>query len=326
MVRLAWCRVHNGEFQQPRRSIFGVAVADEPGQSADLTFLGRTADSLTFSVTNGVAPDGYADPSAPGFRYDLATDEAVVLPQVAAPPTPPTFRRQPTAGLPVLRVLRAGAHLFPAVAVRAGAGGSLRAARALPVRSRARLVSPGLRSRCSRTAPGSTATRGHARRPRPATAVPAATAPTSPARRPATARCCCTTWRRWWSGATRCGAAATPGSVPAGARDLRRRAGILGRRPARGAASPASHAADRQRFTPDFPPLNPRLLEHLRPVDDRLALIHAASTRAVCGDGQSRDAVLRGQPAARGLARARTTPAPTSATGATCPAPTGSCS
>ena len=89
MVRLAWSRVHNGVFQQPRRSIFGVAIT--PGQDADLTFLGRMADSLTFSVSHAVALDGYADPSVPGFRYDLAADEAVVLPQVAAPPPAPTF-------------------------------------------------------------------------------------------------------------------------------------------------------------------------------------------------------------------------------------------
>ena len=88
MVRLAWSRVHNGVFQQPRRSIFGVAIT--PGQDADLTFLGRMADSLTFSVSHAVALDGYADPSVPGFRYDLAADEAVVLPQVAAPPPAPT--------------------------------------------------------------------------------------------------------------------------------------------------------------------------------------------------------------------------------------------
>src|SRR5262249_42937341 len=38
MVRLAWCRVHNGEFKQPRRSYEGVQVDSD---AADLTFVGR---------------------------------------------------------------------------------------------------------------------------------------------------------------------------------------------------------------------------------------------------------------------------------------------
>jgi hypothetical protein len=83
MVRLAWCRVHNGEFLQPQRSMFGVAV--QSGSTVDLTFSGRTGDWLYFDVSGGVAPQGYADPSPPGFRYDVACDEAVTLPQVAAP-------------------------------------------------------------------------------------------------------------------------------------------------------------------------------------------------------------------------------------------------
>jgi hypothetical protein len=83
-VRLAWCRMHNGEFQQLRRSPFALRV-DSIAKS-DLVFLGRTGDSLTFSVPkpNGIAPTGYADPSQPGFRYDLGTDDAVVLPEVVA--------------------------------------------------------------------------------------------------------------------------------------------------------------------------------------------------------------------------------------------------
>ena len=118
-VRLAWCRVHNGEFQQPRRSIFGVEITPSPGRRPD--FLGRTADSLTFSMPNGVAPEGYADTSAPGFRYDLATDEAVVLPQVSAWPTPATVPGRLAPRLSVLRLLRPGRAAVPALAVRAGA-------------------------------------------------------------------------------------------------------------------------------------------------------------------------------------------------------------
>ncbi|HEX9597291.1 MAG TPA: neuraminidase-like domain-containing protein, partial [Anaerolineales bacterium] len=42
LVYLAWCRVHNGEFQPPRWSSKGVRVSGAP----DLRYLGRLADSL----------------------------------------------------------------------------------------------------------------------------------------------------------------------------------------------------------------------------------------------------------------------------------------
>ncbi len=88
-VRLAWCRIHNGEFQQPRHSERALRVDTSAG--ADLVFLGRTADSLTFSVTNGFLPPGYTDPAEPGFRYDLPTDAAVLLPEIVKPKAPPKF-------------------------------------------------------------------------------------------------------------------------------------------------------------------------------------------------------------------------------------------
>ena len=94
MVRLAWCRVHNGKFSQPRRSTFGVAV--QPGGTVDLVFAGRSGDSLFFTVATGIAPQGYADSSPPGFRYDLPHDAAVTLPMVAAPGAAPLF----VGGLP----------------------------------------------------------------------------------------------------------------------------------------------------------------------------------------------------------------------------------
>jgi hypothetical protein len=95
IVRLAWCRVHNGEFRQPRRSSAGVQTA--AGTMADLTFVGRTADSLVFQVAGGIVPTGYFGTDAPGFRYDLATDSTVVLPLVFDPP--PAASPYP-AGLP----------------------------------------------------------------------------------------------------------------------------------------------------------------------------------------------------------------------------------
>ncbi|MBL1098614.1 neuraminidase-like domain-containing protein [Streptomyces coffeae] len=82
-VRLAWCRVHNGRFLQPRRSAEAVRVGDGDG-SGDLECVGRTADSLTFRVTGGIAPPPHLGATA-GFRYDLPTDAAVPLPLVVEP-------------------------------------------------------------------------------------------------------------------------------------------------------------------------------------------------------------------------------------------------
>jgi Tc toxin complex TcA C-terminal TcB-binding domain len=85
MVRLAWCRVHNGEFQPMRKSDEGAHVV--AAGSSTLVLEGRTSDSLRFSITNAdPLPAGHLDPSPWGFRYDLASDTAAVLPQVVAPP------------------------------------------------------------------------------------------------------------------------------------------------------------------------------------------------------------------------------------------------
>jgi hypothetical protein len=111
-VRLAWCRVHNGEFKQPRRSDAGVQVAPG-GPTPDLTFLGREADSLVFQVSNGVAPTGFNGTDPPGFRYDLATDTAIALPLVEDPaPAASTF----PGGLPAypyFAYVDPGASIFP---------------------------------------------------------------------------------------------------------------------------------------------------------------------------------------------------------------------
>jgi hypothetical protein len=81
MVHLLWCRVHNSEFQPQRRSSEGVRV--DPALEARLVFLGRAADSLFFAVAGGQLPIGIQPDSRPGFRYDIAVDAAVVLPEVA---------------------------------------------------------------------------------------------------------------------------------------------------------------------------------------------------------------------------------------------------
>ncbi len=103
MVRLAWCRVHNGEFKQPRRSVWGVAAA--AAGVPDLEFAGRVGDSLYLELTN---------PGNAGFRYDMVLDaahELVPFALPAAPASPP-----PPAGLPAYPYFvyeDPGARLFP---------------------------------------------------------------------------------------------------------------------------------------------------------------------------------------------------------------------
>ena len=104
MVRLAWCRVHNGEFEQPRRSDWGVPY--KPGSVVpDLTFAGRAGDSLFLQVTN---------PANAGFRYDMAADTAEELENLVVPAAPPA--PAPPAGLmayPYFAYAEPGARLFP---------------------------------------------------------------------------------------------------------------------------------------------------------------------------------------------------------------------
>jgi hypothetical protein len=103
MVRLAWCRVHNGQFQQPRRSDWGIAYT--PGGAVpDLNFLGRVADSLYFAVTN---------PGTSGFRYDMVQDLAVEIDTLALPPPPPPPPPGNLPAYPFFCYFEPGARLFP---------------------------------------------------------------------------------------------------------------------------------------------------------------------------------------------------------------------
>jgi hypothetical protein len=104
MVHLMWCRVHNGEVQQMRRSSEGVRVGVPP---PDLDFKGRSGDSFRFEVTGGEKPAGYPSLPAAGFRYDLATDSAVVLPQLASASPPPGLAH------PFFLYFVPGASLYP---------------------------------------------------------------------------------------------------------------------------------------------------------------------------------------------------------------------
>ncbi len=121
MVHLYWVRVHDGEFQQPRRSDEGVPVlVDNPGGPGqpktflvpELKFQGRLGDSLRFQVVNGATPAGYDTTDAPGFRYDMATDTAAVLPQVLHPADPPQSVGG-LAGYPFFVYFSPGAPLVP---------------------------------------------------------------------------------------------------------------------------------------------------------------------------------------------------------------------
>jgi hypothetical protein len=104
MVRLAWCRVHNDEFQQPRRSDWGVGYDPTVGVP-DLAFAGRVGDSLYLMVTI---------PANGGFRYDMVPDSAVEFQALAiptAPPGPPP--PAPLTAYPYFAYLEPGARLFP---------------------------------------------------------------------------------------------------------------------------------------------------------------------------------------------------------------------
>ena len=108
LVRLAWCRVHNGEFQQPRRSDFGIPYT-AGGALPDLNFKGRIGDSLYFETTvppTTLAPD-------PGFRYDLATDTAARRYDLAIPAGPPVPYPGGLIAYPFFAYFAPGARLFP---------------------------------------------------------------------------------------------------------------------------------------------------------------------------------------------------------------------
>ncbi len=136
MVHLHWCRVHNGEFGQLRRSKDGVALDPAllatPGPPM-LELQGRLADSLVFAVGAGIVPSfegdgGFAwQPPYPGWnadtgwRYDLADDDAELLPLLVTP-TPPVLDPPGVGGPPLFGGLAAypffvygtpGASLIP---------------------------------------------------------------------------------------------------------------------------------------------------------------------------------------------------------------------
>ncbi|MBS0423446.1 MAG: insecticidal toxin complex protein [Proteobacteria bacterium] len=110
-ARLAWCRVHNGEFKQPRRSDEVVQLL--PGSASDLDYVGRVSDSLTFSVNGGIVPVGYNGTEAPGFRYDMATDCCISLPLVEDPVAVASPYPAGLPAYPYFAFVEPGDRLFP---------------------------------------------------------------------------------------------------------------------------------------------------------------------------------------------------------------------
>lgn len=80
---LYWTRVHMGLLQDPRRSSEGVKLVDTDLANLYLDLRGRSFDSLLFNVKQG--------DSSTGFRYDIATDTAIVLPEAVPSAAPPAL-------------------------------------------------------------------------------------------------------------------------------------------------------------------------------------------------------------------------------------------
>jgi hypothetical protein len=109
MIHLFWTRVHYGKFEPPRRSDEGLPVDPTAANSPipQLAFLGRTTDSLNFTVTAPL-------PLGSGFRYDIISDSAVVLPQIVLDPAINiSVFPKPLQSYPLFVYFEPGAPLIP---------------------------------------------------------------------------------------------------------------------------------------------------------------------------------------------------------------------
>ena len=102
LVHLSWTRVHQGVFDPPRRSDEGVSLKE--GDVPDLKFKGRRSDSLTFTVVASTKS---------GFRYDLAADSVVLIPQVIQDTFPKENFPPPLTSYPYFVYFTPGAPLQP---------------------------------------------------------------------------------------------------------------------------------------------------------------------------------------------------------------------
>ena len=318
--------------RRSRCSPAGPSISSSPAQR-------RLADF--FRSRRGIAPLGYADPSPPGFRYDL-------------PPTrrsscrrcrPRAPRRLSVGGLPAYPYFAYSTparrlsplSVRPALAVAEALRG------ALPLRGRAAWYrAPS--TRCNRTAPGSSAT-SDSQRPATGSQRRPQTQPRTPAAAERHAACCdstdvtcdkasdravllhyCETLLDWGDALMR-----RRGNSPEAFQQARvlfdTAARILGTRPrARCDCQPPAAPPTVAAFTPAFAPLNPRLMDLYDDVADRLALIRACLDARACRmpPGAAMDptsatarCATAGAPSAGPCARR-------AATGAICPAPTAS--
>jgi Tc toxin complex TcA C-terminal TcB-binding domain len=306
IVRLAWCRVHNDEFKQPRRSSAGVQVTG--GVTADLSFVGRTADSLVFQVAGGIVPTGYSGTDAPGFRYDLATDSAFVLPLVVDPPSAASPFPAGLPAYPYFVYVARGAPLF-----------------AKSLYSEALAVACALRTRCRFEAAlkwyalafdplrrndtwmdcDSPSRQDNDRRSSDGTSASASSA------------CCDTTdvsdavaldrsvLLHYLETLLEWGDALMHQHSPEVFQQARlifdTATMILGPQPTSVKAQPPTTIQTVSAFTPMFPPINPRLLDLYCHVEDRLAMIrHCLNTRRLRDGVSRRDMPYWGQDACCG--------------------------
>lgn len=110
LVYLRWTKVHTGLLLDPRRSADGVPLAENQLGTLLLDLTGRAFDSLSFSL--------FAGDAAKGFRYDIATDSAVVVPEAVASTDPPALPlpaplQTALAAFPYFLYFKPGAPLAP---------------------------------------------------------------------------------------------------------------------------------------------------------------------------------------------------------------------
>ena len=98
LVHLRWARVHMDVLLDPRQSTEGVPLTEPQRARVFLDLKGRAFDSLVFSLLAN-------DATGVGFRYDMATDSAVVVPEAIASTNPPA--------LPLPPALRSALTAFP---------------------------------------------------------------------------------------------------------------------------------------------------------------------------------------------------------------------
>lgn len=294
-VRLAWCRVHNGQFQPPRRSVEGIEVT--PG-SSDFTFDGRVADSLYFSVSGALPPkSGVTVTAPPGFRFDIATDAASVVLNLV-PPAAASANPFPggLVAYPYFAYFAPGARLFPlstytpAVALANALRTHCRFEAALKWYELAfnPLTSDNTWIHCKPTAGNTPPTRPDSvtKQPSPqpgAGCCDATDVSCYVARNRSIELEYLETLVHWGDALLRHD---TPEASEQARLVLDTARKILGPSPRRIHAHPAGPVQTVANFTPLFPPLNPQLLHVYEQVEDRLALVHSTESRRRLRNGR----------------------------------------